>query len=350
MKNLFRQIGAVALALCLLLTALPTAVLAEALDGVADVSDKVVYNRQSTYYYDGNPVTFTPSCEGITEWDIRYSDGSGTLDGAPSEIGSYSVQMTGKGTDCYANVTHSFNIVKGKIVYSASNYSGTYDGNAHAISLSVSTPGVTAYYLGPDDSEYSLTMPTFTAPGTYTVSYMLEKENYETVTGSATVTISAATIEYSSGGFDGTDKYSVAYDGQPHAISLNVTTEGVDVLYATAYEGPFSTDMPTFTDAGQYVVYFRLEKQNYETVEGSVTVEITPADVSNQVDLKAEEFYTYTGSPVDFAPSCDGIKEWSYVYYDANNALLDEAPTAVGNYTVEITGEGANCYAEISHR
>ena len=144
-RNLFRRIGAVMLALCLLLTALPTAVLAEGLDGVTDVSDKVVYNSQSTYYYDGNPVTFNPSCEGITEWDVSYSDGSGSLDGAPSEIGSYSVQMTGKGADCYASVTHSFSIVKGKIAYSAGNYSGTYDGNPHSISLSVTTPGVAAY-------------------------------------------------------------------------------------------------------------------------------------------------------------------------------------------------------------
>ena len=116
MRNLFRRIGAVMLALCLLLTGLPTAVLAEGLDGVTDVSDKVVYNSQSTYYYDGNPVTFSPSCEGITEWDVSYSDGTGgALGYAPSEIGSYSVQMTGKGADCYASVTHSFSIVKCKI-------------------------------------------------------------------------------------------------------------------------------------------------------------------------------------------------------------------------------------------
>ena len=65
MRNLFRRIGAIMLVLCLLATMLPATVLADGLDsadGLTDVSDKVVYNSKSTYVYDGNPVTFDPSC------------------------------------------------------------------------------------------------------------------------------------------------------------------------------------------------------------------------------------------------------------------------------------------------
>ena len=161
MKNLFRRIGAIVLALCLLVTTMPTAVRSEGLnsaDGVTDLSGKVLHNGNSTYYYDGNPVTITASCEGITEWSISYSDSTGgTLGYAPSAVGSYTVHMSGKGTDCYANATFSFRIAEGQIAYSVSNYSGVYDGNPHSISLSVSTPDVAVYYA--TDGEYSPSNP-----------------------------------------------------------------------------------------------------------------------------------------------------------------------------------------------
>ena len=178
-----------------------------------------------------------------------------------------------------------------QIVYSVNSYSGAYDGEAHSISLNVTTPDVQVYYAA-GSSEYSTTLPTFTDPGTYTVSFMLVKDNYETVASSATVTISKAEIQYTISGFSGTDEYSVEYDGQPHAISLSVATPDVDISYATSAGGPYSTDMPSFTEANNYVVYYKLEKTNYETVEGSVNVEITPADVSNQVVSKKAEFLT----------------------------------------------------------
>ena len=198
-------------------------------------------------------------------------------------------------------------------------------------------------------SEYSDVKPTFTEPGEYTVYYSLEKDFYETVTDSATVTIAKGTIQYIIGGFDGTDDvFSVAYDGKPHSISLKVSTPDVSVNYATNSEGPFSAAMPSFTNVGNYVVYFKLEKQGYNSMTGSVTVGIDPADVSSQVIFNKQDSYAYTGSPVDFAPSCAGIDKWSFTYYE-NGAKLDAAPSAVGSYTVEISGEGTNYTANVTH-
>ena len=353
MRNLFRRIGAAMLVLCLLTTMLPANVLAEnpdAVDDLIDVSDKVVCEIKTAYYYDGNPVIITPSCEGITEWEITYSDGiGGTSDNAPSAIGNYTVEMRGKGTNCFANATRSFSIVEGKIDYSVSSYSGTYDGQPHSISLQAFTQDVSVWYALSADGEYSGDKPTFTAPGEYTVYYLLEKDSYKTVRSSATVTIANGTIKYSIGGFDGTDDvFSVTYDGNAHSIRLKVDTTGVSVSYATNAEGPFSATMPSFTEAGGYVVYYKLEKLGYTSVEGSVPVKINPVDVSDQVVFNKKASYAYTGSTVNFAPSCEGIKEWSYTYYQ-NGALLDVAPSAPGSYTVEISGAGANCYAQVTH-
>ena len=131
-------------------------------------------------------------------------------------------------------------------------------------------------------------------------------------------------------------------------VCANIDIADVDVRYSLSSEGPYSVEAPSFTDAGSHTVWFKLEKQKYKTVEESVTVEIIPADVSSQVKLSAKEFYTYTGEPVAFNPVCADIDSWTYTYYQGETPL-DAAPTAVGSYRVEITGEGANSYAEIEH-
>ena len=45
-----------------------------------------------------------------------------------------------------------------QIVYSVNSYSGAYDGEAHSISLNVTTPDVQVYYAT-ESSEYSTTLP-----------------------------------------------------------------------------------------------------------------------------------------------------------------------------------------------
>ena len=43
-------------------------------------------------------------------------------------------------------------------------------------------------------------------------------------------------------------------------------------------------------------------------------------DVSENVLFNKQDTYPYTGSPVDFNPACDDIKEWSFEYHDSNDA------------------------------
>ena len=137
MKERFRRIGAVILALCLLLTTLNLGVLAEDAAVEADAPDAA-----------------------------PLSGADDALDSAP------------------------------QIEYSASGYSGAYDGAAHAITVNVATAGCSVRYAYPVGSAYGTNNPTFTVPGTYTVGYLITAPSYPDVEGSATVTITEGTIDY----------------------------------------------------------------------------------------------------------------------------------------------------------
>ncbi|WP_143186576.1 MBG domain-containing protein, partial [Ruminococcus flavefaciens] len=83
-------------------------------------------------------------------------------------------------------------IAEAAISVEAVGYEGAYDGQAHGISVNVTNPeGVTISYSTKADGTYSEAAVTFTdfTDGAQTVYYKVEKENYVTATGYATVNI-----------------------------------------------------------------------------------------------------------------------------------------------------------------
>ncbi len=79
---------------------------------------------------------------------------------------------------------------KGILSVTANGYTGTYDGNAHGIT--VTSSGATIKY-GTTSGTYNLTSsPTYTNAGTYTVYYQVTRAGYNSVTGSRTIEISKA--------------------------------------------------------------------------------------------------------------------------------------------------------------
>ncbi len=198
-----KRILSILLTLCMVLTLVPTTAFAEgelggaSEDSATDVSDKVVFNKQDTYPYTGSPVDFNPTCDDIKEWSFEYHDSNdAVLYEAPSALGKYTVIIIGFGADCSARIEHTYSIVsvaKEEIQYTAEDYTGVYDKQSHSITLNVSTSDVTIMYSTSADGEYSTEKPTFTDAGTYTVYYLIEKENCDPVSGSATVTITQCT-------------------------------------------------------------------------------------------------------------------------------------------------------------
>ena len=158
-----------------------------------------------------------------------------------------------------------------------SDVSVTY-GTAYAMTAAAKTSAGNAitdgtitirYYTNEDCSkDESETAPT--AAGIYYAKATLaETDNYGSASASAKITIRNADFSVTAQGYDGT------YDGQPHSIT--VTAEGAAVTYSTTENGTYSETNPTFTDAGEYTVYYRAAKANHNDVTGNVTVKIAKA-------------------------------------------------------------------------
>ena len=298
----------------------------------ADVTDAVEATLPTSFPYTGSPVSFSPSCDGISSWEISYSNPDGPLDAAPSMPGTYGVKIIGNGRNHVVNIwNHNFTILQEeileKIEYTASEYYDMYDGQPHSIDLSVTTPGVRATYASSEDGTYTETLPSFTDAGEYTVWFRLEKENCETVISSADVTIIPAMINFTTIG------YEVAYDGKPHSIRLEIATEGTIVTYSTSDDGTFSAELPTFTEVGEYTVWFKIEKKNYSSVFANAMFAITPLAISYSVQ---DYSGYYDGQPHSIALSIATEGVTATYATSESGAYTAALPsfTETGTYTV----------------
>jgi len=165
---------------------------------------------------------------------------------------------------------------------SAEDVSAAYDGQPHGITVNVTDPdsGYTVKY-GTTEGTYDLdASPTQTEVGSQTVYYQVTANNYVTKTGSATVTISeanavAATVTANNRTYDGTDKPLVNVD--------NSTLVGGEMYYATGDANgatqPYTTSIPTATNAGTYYVWYKVvgDENHTDSDAGCVTVTIAEA-------------------------------------------------------------------------
>lgn len=116
-------------------------------------------------------------------------------------------------------------------------------------------------------------------------------EKYNVAKDSYTLTVDNDAIVYTAEGW-----YD-AYDTQEHSITVKVTTPdtGAKVTYSTTEEGTYTEDAPTYTDAGTYTVYFKIEAKGYDAVTGSAKVVIEKARLTEATVTGGE----YTGQPVE---------------------------------------------------
>lgn len=149
-------------------------------------------------------------------------------------------------------------------------YEGIYDGRLHGITVDCKTEGATVLY-STDGKNYSTKKPEYTDVGTYVTYYKVEKDGYTTTTGSEIVKIKEAMIE-----FDADDCFTF-YDGKKHGIDLNVKTDDCKFLYSEDGVN-YTSKKPEYKEPGTYVVYYKIMRDNYETVTGSSTVTIKAKD------------------------------------------------------------------------
>ena len=161
-----------------------------------------------------------------------------------------------------------------------------------------------------------------------------------------TLDVVEQTIDASASGFSGT------YDGQPHGISVTVNSPTGAVVKYGQTDGIYDLDdSPTYTDAGDYTVYYQVTKDKYTTVTGSAEVKISKADMTvsatdytGTYDEKAHGITVIapTGATVKYGTSASSCTEASLTYTDADTYTVyyevtkDNYNTATGSATVKI--------------
>ena len=73
---------------------------------------------------------------------------------------------------------------------------------------------------------------------------------------------------------------SVDYDGKSHFISVNVTAplEGATIMYSDESNDSYSGTNPTFDEAGEYTVYYRVTADGCYPAYGSAIITISPKE------------------------------------------------------------------------
>ena len=120
--------------------------------------------------------------------------GEGTLSDTTLTVthtGTFKIKVSTAANGIFAagEKTVTLTVDNGTILYTATDYSTTYDGQPHSISVSVTNPEGTDVTYSTDGVTYGSDNPSFSNEGTHTVYYRITKDNYTTVEASKTVTI-----------------------------------------------------------------------------------------------------------------------------------------------------------------
>ena len=237
-----------------------------------------------------DPVYIPPE-ETIADALISYSgkvwDGTdyGPVSDKPVQTGNYTVTVTEETIDTIYTGSGKFVIAVKPMTVAAENATVTYDGKTHGITVAVTDPadGYTITY-GTEDGTYDLTEShkiSKVGESPLTVYYQVTADNYDTYTGSATITINKADSTVT----PPKAKRGLAASGSAQELIEAGSVDGGKMLYAvtTKNEEPtadkFSEAIPSGTEAGTYYVWYKTagDADHADTGVEGIPVTIAPA-------------------------------------------------------------------------
>ncbi len=261
--------------------------------------------------------------------------------------GDYTVTVNAvDGGNYKGTASATWTIAPSRFTVTAKGYSGVYDGRAHGITVDVGESGAQVYYglTELNANNYSTVgsatrpAPAWTDAGKYTVYYYVVADNYvpNAVRGSRTVFVTKADA-------DATAPRTVpglVYSGSAQPLVSAGSATGGQIRYALSKEGPFKPELPTGTNAGDYVVYYMTAgdgNHNDSGVGGPVIVRIS----------KAAPTVT---APMARALTCTGSATGGTMLYSTDNVTWSEAVpvgTDSGSYTVYYRVEGDGNHSDV---
>jgi hypothetical protein len=208
------------------------------------------FTKEATNTGDG-AVSYSSSATNVATVD------AGT--GLVTIVGAGEATITATVTDgtnyTYATKTASYtlNVATDAMEVSATGYDGTYDGQAHTITVNA-PQGATVMY-GTTEGTYNLqAAPTYTDAGTYTVYYQVTMKNFTTVTGSKTVTIAKANASITKA----PEAIAELKDtGKEQVLITAGEAKGGEMVYSTDGTN-YSAELPTATAEGTYTIYYKV--------------------------------------------------------------------------------------------
>ncbi len=151
--------------------------------------------------------------------------------------------------------------------------------------------------------------------------------------------------------------YEGIYDGKSHGIIVECKTEGAAIVYSTDGK-TYTAKKPTYTDVGNYTVYYKVEKDGYVTTTGSAVIRIgeavidfTSSDYSGAYDGKLHGIdlsvktkkckIIYSEDGINFMSKKPEYREpGTYVVY--YKIMKNNYKTVTGSNTVTIKGKEGN--------
>ena len=270
-----------------------------------------------------NPLTMTGDGSVTYESDNESVATVNSESGLVHIVGSGNANITATVADgknyTYAVKTaqYAIGVNTAAMTVSANGYTGTYDGQSHTITVTVTEPEGTTVKYGTKAGEYTMDeAPAYTDAGEYTVFYQVTKENYTTVVASAIVTIqkAAATISYETGSV-------IKNFGDADFINaLTVTGDG-SVTYASDNENVATVDSET----GEVTI----------KKLGNANIIATVVDGKN---------YTYAVKTAQYALTVEGyaviVPAGEYVTYFDSESALKLATEGAELYTITAVENG----------
>ena len=278
----------------------------------------------------------TPLVQG-TDYTVSYSNNvnaglSTATQNAPT------VTVTAVSTSEYAgttSTTFTINKAAGSISFPTASVAKAFGDANFTNGLSLVGDGNVSYRSdnwAVADVDQTTGEVTIKGTGDATITATVEDKEggnytYAETTASYTLGVGTATMTVTAEGFTG------AYDEKAHGITVTAPEEAT-VKYGTASGTYDLTESPTYTDAGEYTVYYQVTQENFTDVTGSAVVTISQAAGSlsyatTLVSKKAED-EAFTN---ELTITGDGIV--TYASSDEQVATVDET----GKVTIVGAGE-----------
>lgn len=282
-----------------------------------------------TQYFTIDSNAGTPTYSLIT--GAGGGTGVGTLNGSMltvTQTGTFKIKADTAPVGNYAagQAIITLTVGNGIIEYSAVGYSGTYDGQVHSIDVNVTNPVDTTVTYSTDGTNYGAEKPQFTGAGNHTVYYKIEKENYNTINESQTVTISKKDITITAG--EQNVMWGTAIDQSQYTVSENslVTGDTIDEVTLT----PSTT---LFTENGTI------------TISSVKIVNAAGIDVTDNYNISKVNGILKVNHDTDLAPSRIEASKIKTSYMVGDTLNVDDITVTVyyeDGYSKEVTGYTTN--------